>query len=198
MHKFNQNPATPKLIHKLPAGIMPTDASIEFFGDRATKKVFFMHRGQTYPIRELGARTRAKLLAQLMADPIARRDLGHLPQSEAIERYAFCLYGTLDHTPDVTHTGMLNGSDNFICGIESCNCLNWKSKQISYDGQVIKGRLLQVLLAYRKGKDDVNVAAELNIAAPTLNSHKKKLFEIFNVYNSKELIIAAIEAKIIQ
>jgi DNA-binding CsgD family transcriptional regulator len=187
-----------KVIHKIPAGIIPGDNGTEFFGDRRNMKVFFMHNGKTLPFREIGSRVRSRLLEQLMNDEVARKDLAHMPVNDALERYTYCLYGTLDHKPDVTKTGMLNGSDNFICGISGCNCMNWKSKQIQYDGQVIKGRLLQVLLAYRKGHDDYNVSMNLGIKAPTLNNHKKRLFEIFNVFNKTEMVIKAIDAKIIQ
>jgi DNA-binding CsgD family transcriptional regulator len=53
-------------------------------------------------------------------------------------------------------------------------------------------------LAYRKGHDDYNVSMNLGIKAPTLNNHKKRLFEIFNVFNKTEMVIKAIDAKIIQ
>lgn len=187
-----------KVIHKIPAGIMPGDAATEFFGDRRTKKVFFMHNGRTLPFGKISQALKNRLLNQLMQDEVASKDLAHLPVSDALERYAYCLYGTLDHVPDVSKTGMLNGSDNFICGIPGCNCMNWRSKSIQYKGHVIKGKQLQVLLAYRKGHDDYNVADDLGMAMPTLNGHKKKLFELFGVYSKTELVIAAIEAKIIQ
>ena len=187
-----------KVIHKIPAGIMPGDDDTVFFGHRNSMKVFFMHNGKTLPFREISAMVRGRILTQLMADDVAMKDLAHMTINDALERYTYCLYGTLDHVPDVTKTGMLNGSDNFICGISGCNCMNWKSKQIKFDGHVIKGRLLQVLLAYRKGRDDHNVALELGIKAPTLNNHKKRLFEIFGVYSKTEMVIKAIEAKIIQ
>lgn len=198
MIKTTEKSETVKVIHKIPAGLMPGDTSTEFFGDRDTNKVFFMHNGKTLPFREIGIKVRSRLLAQLMQDEVARKDLAGLPLSEALERYTYCLYGTLDHVPDVTKTGLLNGSDNFICCIEGCNCMNWKSKSIQYEGHIIKGKQLQVLLAFRKGHDDYNVAHELGIAMPTLNNHKKRLFEIFGVYNKTEMVIKAIEHKIIQ
>ena len=198
MIKTTEKKDSSKVIHKIPAGIMPGDTDTEFFGDRNTLRVFFMHNGKTLPFREINARVRASLLEQLMRDEVAMAELSHMTINEALERYTYCLYGTLDHNPDVTRTGMLNGSDNFICGIEGCNCMNWRSKQIRYNGHVIKGRQLQVLLAFRKGHDDYNVSQELGIKAPTLNGHKKRLFEIFGVFNKTELVIKAIEAKIIQ
>lgn len=187
-----------KTIHRIPSGAMPGDLNIELFADRKNQKVFFMHNGKTFPFHELSARARGRLLQQLLSDEVAKKDLAHLGVNKALERFAYCVYGTLDHRPDIDHTGMINGSDNFICQISGCNCLNWQSKQITYNGQAIKGKLLEVLLAYRKGHDDINVADRLNIAAPTLNTHKKKLFQIFGVYSKSEMIVAAIEAKIIQ
>lgn len=198
MIKTTEKKKAPKVIHTIPAGIMPGDSDTEFFGDRSTLKVFFMSNGRTFPFSALNKKVRNRLLNQLLADEVAKKELAHLPVSKALERYTYCLYGTLDHNPDVSRTGMLNGSDNFICGIDGCNCMNWSSKQIQYDGHIIKGKLLQVLLAFRNGHDDYNVSQELGIAMPTLNGHKKKLFEIFNVYNKTEMVISAIEAKIIQ
>lgn len=187
-----------QFIHQIPAGALPEDDAIELFGNRSTKKLFFMSNGLTDSFRLLSDTYKRKLWVMLRKDPVAWEDLKHLPYNEGLERFAYCVYGSLDHVADISSTGHLGRTDNFMCGLANCNCMNWHSKQITYKGKVVKGRMLDVLLAYRKGRDDKNAAADLGICIPTLNSHKKKLFEVFEVGNKTELVIAAITARIIQ
>ncbi|QQV89962.1 transcriptional regulator [Cellulophaga phage Ingeline_1] len=192
-------PSTPVThIFNLPAGLLPNDNSTELFGDRKTGKVYFMTKGKTLAFRYLSKNIKEQLLKKLLADPVASEQLKALPFSVAIERFAYCLYGGLDHTPDINETGVIGLSENFQCLDKGCNCKNWHSKMITYKGHVLSGKKLEVLMAYRKGREASYVAAELGITEPTLNSHKKKLFTIFNVYSTSELVVAAIEAKIIQ
>ena len=198
MIKTTENQKAHKVIHKIPAGLLPTDRSIELFGDRKTNKVFFMHNGKTLPFSELNTKTRDQLLAMLMNDKEAREDLKHLSLSEALEKFAFCVFGTLDHDADVDAHGNLGKSDNFICGKATCNCKRWQSKNITYDGAVIQGKLLKVLIEMANPGDDRQHADNLGIALSTLYTHKKKLFSLFNVYSTSELIVKAIDAKIIQ
>jgi DNA-binding NarL/FixJ family response regulator len=47
-------------------------------------------------------------------------------------------------------------------------------------------------------KPDKQIADDLNICESTLNTHKKNLFEKFNVYSKSGLITKAITNKIIQ
>ena len=196
--KTTKNSEIMPVLHKIPAGAIPGDQSVELFGDRKEKKVYFISNGVTLDFKKLAQRYKNKLFTQLIADTVAHNDLKHLPYSVALERYAYCVYGSLDHMPDITVTGFMGRSENFICNQEGCNCQNWLSKQISYKGQIIKGRLLDVLLAYRKGREDAHVAEDLGIERPTLNTYKKQLFQIFGIYSKTELVVLAIEAGIIQ
>ena len=192
------NPENLQFIHKLSAGAIPTDESIEIFADREHRKVYFTSKGVTLEFKKLSQRYKNRLFEKLLADTVAYKDLAHLPDHEALEKYAYCVYGTIDHIPDISTTGLLGGSENFMCGNPDCNCKNWLSKEFSYKGKILKGRILDVLIAYRKGREDQHVCDELDITMPTLNSHKKKLFEIFEVFSKTELVVAAIEAQIIQ
>ncbi|UOY07752.1 DNA-binding response regulator [Muricauda sp. SCSIO 64092] len=198
MIKTTEKPKVHQVIHKIPAGLLPTDRSIELFGDRRTNRVFFMHNGKTLPFCELKNKAREQLLQLLMNDKVAMKDLKHLPINEALEQFAFCVFGTLDHEADVDADGNLGNSDNFMCGKATCNCKHWKSKNITFQGTAIKGKLLQVLTEMANPGDDRQHAENLGIALSTLYTHKKKLFSIFNVFNTSELIVKAIEAKIIQ
>lgn len=196
-NEITKNSTTPKKLHPIPAGIMPTDDNVELFADPKTQRVLFSQNGSTFDFARLSVRYKNKLLKKLLGDPIAKEDLKHHALSEALMRFAYCVYGNLDHQPDITATGLVGVSDSYICGIEGCNCQNWHSKRVFVNGKELKGKPLQVLLAYRNGREDRHVSEELNITASTLNTHKKALFELFGVHSKSELILAGIHQNIL-
>lgn len=193
VHKFNENP----LIHQLPSGILDGDRNTEMFGDRNTKRVFFITNGKTKPFSKLSASKKAKLFSKLSEDPIATKDLKHLPLTEALEHFSFCLYGGLDHDPDFDESGELKPSENFMCG-DNCKCLKWTSKNITIDEQSLTPRELDVLRLLPGDMPNKTIAAELNISESTLNTHLSKLFVKFNVQSKSGLITKAIHSKIVQ
>lgn len=193
MDKFTTNP----LIHQIPAGIMIGDKRTELFGCRETKRVFALSDGKTIPFQELNPIKRALIFEKLLSDEAAIQDLKELPQAEAIERFAFCIYGAADHQPDFCENGKLKEADNFICS-NNCKCLKWNSKNISIDGNRLTPRELEIVTLLASDKPDKQIADELEITESTLNTHKKHLFEKFNVYSKSGLITKAITNKIIQ
>lgn len=193
MDKFTTN----SLIHQIPAGLMIGDTSTELFGCRETKKVFALSNGQTIKFEELNPTKRALIFEKLLSDEAAIEDLKNLSQSEAIERFAFCVYGAADHEPDFDCNGNLKQADNFICS-NNCQCLKWQSKNISIDGNKLTPRELEIVTLLASDKPDKQIADELEITESTLNTHKKHLFEKFNVYSKSGLITKAITNKIIQ
>ena len=126
MDKFTTN----SLIHQIPAGLMIGDTSTELFGCRETKRVFALSNGHTVKFEELNPTKRALIFEKLLSDEVAIQDLKDLPQAEAIEHFAFCVYGAADHEPDFDCNGNLKQADNFICS-NNCQCLKWESKNIS-------------------------------------------------------------------
>lgn len=193
MDKFTQNP----LIHQIPAGILLGDKRTELFGCRTTKKVYALTNGQTISFEDLNPKKRALIFEKLLSDEAAINDLKHLNQSEAIERFAFCIYGAADHEPDFCEDGQLKEADNFICS-KNCQCLKWKSKNITIDGNKLTPREIQIVTLLASDKPDKQIANELKITESTLNTHKKHLFEKFNVLSKSGLITKAISNKIIQ
>lgn len=193
MDKFTTNP----LIHQIPAGIMIGDKRTELFGCRETKRVFALSDGKTIPFQELNPIKRALIFEKLLSDEAAINDLKELPQSEAIEQFAFCIFGAADHEPDFCENGKLKEADNFICS-NNCKCLKWNSKNISIDGNRLTPRELEIVTLLASDKPDKQIADELEITESTLNTHKKHLFEKFNVYSKSGLITKAITNKIIQ
>ncbi len=193
MNKFT----TKDVIHQIPAGLLNSDNSTELFGCRETKKVFALSKGKTIAFEELNAEKRALIFEKLLSDDMAFEDLKHLPQNEAIEQFAFCVFGAADHEPDFCSNGNLKEADNFICS-DNCKCLKWNSKNITVDGKKLTLKEFEVVQLLASDKPDKQIADILNITESTLNTHKKNLFEKFNVFSKSGLIIKAISNKIIQ
>jgi len=188
----NQN-----LIHRLPAGMMAGDFSTELFSERETKKVYAVSNGKTISFDEINPKMRAQIFERLLNDDRAVADLKHLNQKEAIEQYAFCVYGAADSAADFCKDGNLQEADNFICS-DNCQCLNWRSKKIKIDGEVLTPRQLEIVKLLASDMCDKQIADKLGICQSTLDTHKKHLFEKCNVLSKTGLVIKLIEHKIIQ
>jgi len=193
MDKFTTN----SIIHQIPAGLMIGDTSTELFGCRETKRVFALSNGHTIKFEELDPEKRALIFEKLLSDDAALQDLKHLSHAEAIEKFAFCIFGAVDHQPDFDKNGAIGEADNFICS-NNCKCLKWQSKNITIDGNRLTPREIEIVTLLASDKPDKQIADELKICESTLNTHKKHLFEKFNVYSKSGLITKAISNKIIQ
>jgi DNA-binding CsgD family transcriptional regulator len=173
------------------------DNSTELFGCRETKRVYALSNGQTIKFEDLNPVKRALIFEKLLSDNVAIQDLKHLSQAEAIERFAFCIYGAADHEPDFDANGNLKQADNFICS-NNCQCLKWESKNITIDGNKLTPREFEIVTLLASDKPDKLIAEELGITESTLNTHKKHLFDKFHVLSKSGLITKAICNKIIQ
>lgn len=193
MSKFTTN----QVIHQIPAGLLIGDNSTELFGCRETKKVFALSNGKTIPFSQLNPEKRALIFEKLLSDDAAFEDLKNLSQSEAIEQFAFCVYGAADHNPDFCENGKLKEADNFICS-NNCKCLKWNSKNITIEGNKLTPKEIELVTLFASDKPDKRIADDLQITESTLNTHKKNLFEKFNVSSKSGLITKAISNKIIQ
>lgn len=188
---------TKKNVHQIPAGILESDSRTEMFGCRTTKKVFFLESGKSLPFSEMNPLKRSLIFEQLLNDEVAMKDLKNLPLSEALERYAFCVYGSLDSEPDFITPEKLSKSDNFLCS-SNCTCLKWKTKNFIVNDTVLSIRQIDILQHLASDLTDKEVAQKLFISESTLNTHKSNLFDIFNVNTKSGLITEAITLKIIQ
>lgn len=185
------------IIHQLPSGIMKGDKTTELFSERETKRVFILHDGQTLPFSSLDKKKRAELLDKLTQDEVALNDLKGLPLDEALERFAFCVYGAADSDPDFNEKGELQQGDNFMCS-NNCKCFKWKSKEIKVDGNRLTARQYEIVSLFASDMPDKEIASKLSITESTLDTHKKNLFKKFNVSSKTGLITKAITQKIIQ
>lgn len=190
-------PSVQHLIHNLPAGMLQGDCTTELFSDRATKKVFAISNGITIPFSQISNTKKAMIFESLLSDDVAMNDLKHLSQSQAIERYAYCMYGSLDSVPDFDANGELGKCDNFMCS-NDCACIHWKTKKVMVNGKQLTIKKIQILNFLASDYCDKQIADKLDIAQSTLNTHKAQLFEMFEVFSKTGLIMKAIELKIIQ
>jgi DNA-binding CsgD family transcriptional regulator len=188
-----------QIIHKLPAGMLPGSEEIEIFGDRNTRKVYFLQGGRALSFDEMPEALKKKLLDMLLKDDLAMNDLQGFGYKKALEEFAFCVYGTADSNPDFDLNGEPQESDNFRCNKEGgCHCMKWQSKCIDYNGKKITGRQLTIIDLLKVGLPGKAIAARLGITESTLNTHKKNLFTLFECFSNVELVAKAIGAKIIQ
>lgn len=182
----------------IPSGCLKGDKSIEIFGDRKTKEVYFLHDGKTQDFSQMPQKFKRMLLKKLLGDPIAREQLGHLGYTEALKRFAFCHYGSLDNVPDICSNGHLGPTDNFRCS-DNCMCMSWKSKQIhTQDGQSITKKQLQIIDHIRKGFPDKLIAHKLGIAISTLDNHKTAIMKKLHAFSRVDIITKSINQNIIQ
>ena len=191
--KSNEN----LLIHQLPAGLLVGDTRTEIFGCRETKKVFTISNGVTKSFSELDPLKKVLIFEKMLDDDAAMEDLKHLNQEEALQKFAFCVYGDANHEPDFCENGTLQKADNFMCS-DNCQCLKWKSKNITVDDKTLTGRQLEIIKLLASDLCDKQIAFKLSITESTLDTHKTKLFEKFQVHSKQGLVTKAITQKIIQ
>jgi DNA-binding CsgD family transcriptional regulator len=182
--------------HQIPAGLITGDKRTEIFGNTETKLTYFITDGRTYSFSELSGEKKAQIFEKLLNDEVALNDLKHLPLEEAIEKFAFCNYGSANNEGDFTEKGVLQKTENFQCG-ENCICLKWDSKKIKVDGNPLTPKELKVITLLASDLPDKKIAFELNITVSTLNTHKANLFEKFSVQSKSGLITKAFQQKII-
>jgi len=188
----------PKMqMRRLLAGILPGDSKTELFGDVKTRKVFGIRNGITIPFKELNNVYKAALYKRMLEDNAAMHDLRHMTWNEALEEFAFCLYGAADVSADIYADGSPGPTENFMCG-QNCRCLKWASKQITIDGNRLTIREIQITQALASDKPDKVIAVELEISPDTLSVHKRMIYEKAGVQSKAGLVTKACLQGIIQ
>jgi len=184
-------------IHQLPAGILAGDLSTEIFADIPSRKVHFLSNGISKPFVNLPHLLKVQIEKWLLKDKQAQKDLSGKTWSEALEEYAFCLFGCADNQPDFCAEGHIQKIDNFRCS-DNCRCLSWKNKNISYKEHHLTIRELQVLDGLKTGDPDKLIAHNLGIALPTLNSHKSNIMIKMDATSKTDVIVKSAIQKILR
>ncbi|OIQ22013.1 MAG: helix-turn-helix transcriptional regulator [Flavobacterium sp. MedPE-SWcel] len=196
MHSKSTKDNQFKQAFSLIPGLLPGDHSTELFGDRETRKVYGVSDGKTIPFYNIPPTLKAQIFEKMLSDKIAMQDLEHLQHDEALEEYAFCIYGDADGVADFTENGTNNSSENFTCG-ENCKCLKWNSKQISINGNNLTPREVQVTKQLASDKPDKAIADELKISTHTLTQHKRSLYEKAGVQSRSGLLEKGYQQRVI-
>lgn len=168
---------------QLVAGMnLKNDTDIEFFGIKKNKTVQFLRGGHVYYFGQLPPKYYVLLLNKMYADKPAlayfkklEDEAGvKLSTTRKVELYTYYLYGSLDHKADIQN-GILQPSENFRDKLD-CPSLSFSGKDITIDGQRLTLRDLTIIDMSARECTDFEIAEKLNIAMPTLDFHKKKLF----------------------
>jgi len=171
---------------RLIPGIIPGDENIEIFSDKVSHTAYFIQNGKIRVIDKLPQEIKSKLYTMLFNDEIAMRDLGKYKLSEALNEYAICMFGKLDHTPDIIN-GEIQLAEEFTCE-PGCRCQKWKSKITGIDKYDLTKREKEILQYLVKGKADKAIAVKLNISTNTVVTHKTNVFKKLNVHSRGELL----------
>ncbi|WP_353158404.1 helix-turn-helix transcriptional regulator [Myroides odoratus] len=171
---------------RLIPGIVPGDENIEIFGDKVTRTAYFIQNGRTRVIDKLPQEIKSKLYTMLFNDEIAMKDLGGYKLSEALNEYALCMFGKLDHTPDIIN-GEIQMAEEFTCE-PGCRCQHWQSKITGIDKYGLTEREKEILQYLIKGKADKAIAIKMHISTNTVVTHKTNVFRKLNVHSRGELL----------
>ncbi|WP_417365620.1 helix-turn-helix transcriptional regulator [Flavobacterium beibuense] len=183
--------------NRLPAGIIPGDYATELFGIRETRKVFAVSNGNTIPFSNINPVLKAKIFQLMLSDDKAMEDLASITHDEALEEFAFCLYGAADNQPDFTDSGEVGKPENFICGT-NCRCMAWNSKRITINGNALTPRQVEITKLLAGDTPDKKIAADLNISCSTLDGHKRLMYKKAGVQSRAGYVNRAINEHIVQ
>lgn len=177
------------------AGVFPGDNNIEFVGVRKTKQVFWLQNGSARYFSDLPIHYYNLLKEAYLADEKAVEFLQRVSPrlNVQVELYTYYMYGDLDHTPDISN-GKLAPSENFR-DTQNCPSLHWKSKNLNIGEVELTPR--QIIIIDFITLPDKAIAGLLKISLPTLDFHKKKLFDLLGVSCKLDLLKLSIKHKIV-
>lgn len=178
------------------AGLHPADNGIEFQGIRGNKKVLWMQHGNNHHFTDLPEAKFNLLKEQFLSDRAAYDFISkiHSDIKQQVELYTYYMYGDLDGTPDIKD-GVLAPAENFR-DTQDCPSLLWHNKNITIDGYVLNPAQILIIDNMLKGYPDKYIVAELGISHSYFDGIKGKLLKSTNCSCSKELIIKAINQKV--
>lgn len=190
------NKVTTLQLHEqyIEAGVAPEDNNIEFIGNRFNKTVIWLQNGKSYRFNELPGSVFKDLRSLYLSDINAQTLIKtNYPQAKAISKqvhlYTYYMFGGFDKFPDVFN-GLLQPSENFR-DTDNCISLQFDHKVVSVNKTSLKRRYIKMLDLFAEGELDTNIALSLNIAMPTYDFHKRKLFQILNVNSKPEAVSVA-------
>lgn len=186
-----------QIFYQTPAGVFPQDQRTNLFACPATQKMFMMSSGQVSEFKELKPNLRRQILSKLLLDPCAMKDLGHYGFTKALEKYAKCMYGSLDQVEDFTAEGKISKPDNYRCS-DNCKCMFWKSKAITYKKEKFTQHQLHCLDLIAQGLTDIQIADAMHISINSLSDLKRRLQKKLNTFCKTSTAVKAIKEKLVR
>lgn len=181
-------------MNNLPAGLMPTDKSIEIFADPDNfGKCLWINQGKTQLFWELPLDTIDDLRDELSSDTKALKGLhmmGLSTEGAMLEQYNFCNRGRLDGIPDITATGKMT-KEYVDCGRKGkCKGENKVCSPIVVNGSRITFRELECLKLIGVGLTYKRITVEMGFRRETaVNSLIDRLRDKLQCMNNVEIAI---------
>lgn len=157
--KITQNNPAPQI-----AGLFPGDNSIEFVGNRETKKVLWLQNGSNHYFLDLPSEFYNLVKQDYLKNhkAIAFCSKIHQKLKDQVELYTYYMWGDLDNTPDIKD-GKLSASENFR-DKRDCPSLLWNSKNITIDNYILTPRDLLMIDMMSDGFKDSAIADAINVS----------------------------------
>ena len=191
-HKSNQNLQTPPI-----AGLFPGDDSVEFVGNRETKKVLWLQNGSNHYFTDLPADHYNLVKTEYLKTPNAVKFCSAIYKKEKdqVELFTYYMYGDLDNTPDIKK-GVLSASENFR-DKKDCPSLLWNSKNITIDRYILTPRDLVMIDMMADDFIDTAIADAIHVSVSYYDQLKRNLFNYTNTHSKTALVLKAKEQNVI-
>jgi len=194
---MNPQDTTPSIKSQLPAGIMPSDATIEFFGIRKNMTVMYLHSGMAHTWKQLPKAFYNIMLNAYQQDNGGQTFLKNYGVSlnRQVELYTYFCYGTLDHQPDILK-GILQPPENFRHN-GNCPSITFDRKSFTINRAPLTERDLLIIDLIAKDTPDKVIAGLLCIELSTYNYHKANLFKKTKTQSRVGLCMEAVKNHLI-
>lgn len=191
-YKSNENLTAPKI-----AGLFPGDDSIEFVGNRETKKVLWLQNGSNHYFTDLPAVYYQLLKDAYFKSPNAVKFCSaiHKKVRHQVELFTYYMYGDLDNTPDIKN-GQLAPSENFR-DQRNCPSLFWDKKQLTIDNYILTPRDIVMIDMMADDYIDAAIADAIKVSHSYFDQLKRNLFNYTNTQSKPALLLKAKDQKVI-
>lgn len=190
--KINEISTAPQI-----AGLFPSDNSIEFVGNRETKKVLWLQNGSNRYFLDLPAEYYNLVKNDYLEnqDAMAFCSSIHKKLKDQVELYTYYMWGDLDNTPDIKD-GKLSECENFR-DKRNCPSLLWNSKNITIDNYILTPRDLMMIDMMADGFIDTVIAEAIGVSVSYYDQLKRNLFKYTKTDNKTSLVLKAKDQKVI-
>jgi hypothetical protein len=194
---INTSEITQNKITRQVAGLLPSDFNIEFIGNRDSKKVLFLHAGQTHYFSDLPLKYFNLVKNRYLKDHQAFAFISQIHEDlkDQIEMYTYYLWGDLDSIPDINN-GVLSDCENFR-DQRNCPSLLWNSKTITIDNYILTPRDLAMIDMMADDYKDSVIAGAIKVSVSHYDGLKRKLFIATKTQTKTALVLKAKDQKVI-